>query len=85
MPPKYFGTVHLGSIRGFVASVSVGSTAFGPLLFATGVERTGSYTTVLLGSTVLPVAVLVAALVVRPPGGRGHAPEQPAAANLPSR
>lgn len=53
--PKYFGTKHLGSIRGFVASISVGSTAFGPLLFATGFEASGSYTSVLLGSVVLPM------------------------------
>ena len=63
--PRYFGTRHLGSIRGFVASVSVGSTAFGPVLFATGFQATGSYTPVLLGSAVAPA--VVAALLVKPP------------------
>jgi MFS family permease len=83
--PKYFGTMHLGSIRGFVASVSVGSTAFGPLLFATGFSATGSYTPVLLGSVALPVAVVVAALVVKPPRAEDHAAAPHAGASLPSR
>ena len=83
--PKYFGTKHLGSIRGFVASISVGSTAFGPLLFATGFEATGSYTTVLLGSVALPLAVVVAAVVVKPPRAGDHVPEPVAGSTLPSR
>jgi MFS family permease len=83
--PKYFGVKHLGSIRGFVASVSVGSTAFGPLLFATGFEATGSYTTVLLGSVALPLAVVAATVAVRPPRARDHVPEQPTGSTLPSR
>jgi MFS family permease len=83
--PKYFGTKHLGSIRGFVASISVGSTAFGPLLFATGFQATGSYTTVLLGSVVLPLAVAIAAIIVRPPRARNHVGERLHGSFLPSR
>ena len=83
--PKYFGTKHLGSIRGFVASISVGSTAFGPLLFATGFEMTGSYTTVLLASVVLPLAVVVATMLVSPPRARDHVLEQLDSSTLPSR
>ncbi|MFC5998639.1 MFS transporter [Quadrisphaera sp. GCM10027208] len=67
--PRYFGTAHLGSIRGFVDAVSVGSTAFGPLLFAVVHEATGSYGGALLGTAALPLAVAVAALAVRPPRG----------------
>jgi MFS family permease len=73
--PKYFGTDHLGSIRGLVTAVSVGSTAFGPLLFATGFQATGSYTTVLLGSVALPTAVAVAAVLVKPPRAGDHVPQ----------
>lgn len=83
--PKYFGTKHLGSIRGFVASISVGSTAFGPLLFATGFETTGSYTTALLGSIILPLGVAATAVVVRPPRAPHHVPEPLTGSTLPSR
>lgn len=65
--PAYFGVLHLGAIRGFVASISVGSTAFGPLLFALGHDLTGSYRGVVLLGAVLPVIVGVAGLVLRPP------------------
>jgi len=65
--PKYYGTAHLGAIRGFVVAVSVGSTAFGPFLFALVHEQTGSYTPALLGSALIPAAVALAALVTRPP------------------
>ncbi len=65
--PAYFGVLHLGSIRGFVASISVGSTALGPLLFSVGKEATGSFDDVILLSIVLPVAVAVASLIFRIP------------------
>ncbi|MFZ5847295.1 MAG: MFS transporter [Actinomycetota bacterium] len=83
--PRYFGTRHLGSIRGFVASVSVGSTAFGPVLFATGFQATGSYSTVLLGSATLPLAVVVAALVVKPPRAQDHVADESDGSTLTSR
>jgi hypothetical protein len=66
--PRVYGTAHLGSIRGLVAAFSVGSTAFGPLLFAVVREGTGSYAPALLGSAMLPLAVAAGALLVRPPG-----------------
>lgn len=65
--PACFGLLHLGAIRGFVASVSVGSTAFGPLLFALGHDLTGSYRTVVLLGAAVPVVVAVAGVVLRPP------------------
>jgi cyanate permease len=65
--PKYFGIRHLGSIRGFMASVGVGSTAFGPVLFAVTFEATGSYTAVLLGSSAMPLLVAVAAALTPTP------------------
>jgi cyanate permease len=85
--PKYYGTAHTGSIRGFVAAISVGSTAFGPLLFATVHDLTGSYTPALLGTAVLPIAVAAAAATVRPPrrpvpGSPG--PDLPTGAGLPA-
>ncbi|MFW6091732.1 MAG: MFS transporter [Actinomycetota bacterium] len=65
--PRYFGTRHIGSIRGILVALSVASTAFGPLLFASAKGLTGSYTAVLLASIPLPVLIVAAALVVRTP------------------
>jgi MFS family permease len=65
--PKYFGTRHLGAIRGPMASVGVGSTAFGPVLFAIAYEMTGSYGEVLLAGASLPLLVAVAACLTPSP------------------
>jgi MFS family permease len=65
--PAYFGTAHLGAIRGVVTAISVGSTAFGPLLYAFGRSMFGSYSTVLVATVVIPLAVAAAALMIGPP------------------
>lgn len=65
--PRYFGTRHIGSIRGLVASISVGGTACGPLLFAAVFDRVGSYAPVLLASAAVPVGIAVWAAVAREP------------------
>jgi MFS family permease len=74
--PRCFGLRHLGAIRGLVHSVTVGASAFGPLLLAAGRDQATSYRPVLLVLTTLPVAVVVAALLVRTPPpvppGREH-------------
>lgn len=70
MTPRLFGTGHLAAIRGVLTSISVGATAAGPLLFAAGRDWTGSYTAVLLASTVLPVAVMAAAVTTPLPAHR---------------
>lgn len=57
--PKLFGLRHVGAIRGVVTSVSVGSTAFGPLALSLGHDLTGSYVQVLLVLLALPVGVTV--------------------------
>lgn len=62
--PRYYGTRHIGSIRGFVTALGVGATAFGPLLFAWAFDAQGSYTTVLTASAALPMLIAAAALVV---------------------
>ncbi len=63
----YFGPRHIGAIRGVVTAISVGASAFGPLLFATLHDVTGSYSPALLGSLAFPAAVIVAALLVPTP------------------
>lgn len=64
MTPRLFGTKHLGAIRGTVTGVSVASTAFGPVWFAWFHDLTGTYTTVLLASTAIPAAIILAAVVI---------------------
>jgi MFS family permease len=78
--PRYFGTRHIGAIRGMVASISVGGTACGPLLFAAVFEQVASYTPVLLASMALPLAVGVWALVAHEPA----TPTGPAEVTLPT-
>jgi MFS family permease len=72
--PRYFGTRHIGSIRGLVTALGVGATAFGPLLFASVFDTQGSYTDVLLVSAVLPILIGMAAIAVPLPRG-DHAVE----------
>ncbi len=65
--PRYFGTAHLGAIRGAVHAVAVGATAFGPVAFALVDAATGHYRLALLGGAVLPLLVTVGALLVPTP------------------
>lgn len=65
--PKYFGTLHIGAIRGVVTGMTIAGTAIAPLAFAYVHDVTGDYTAILLWSCLLPVAVGVGAFVVRPP------------------
>jgi MFS family permease len=60
--PRLFGLRHLGSIRGVVTSISVASTAFGPLALSIGRDLTGGYVEVLLVLLVFPVAVAIMGL-----------------------
>ncbi|GAA4289068.1 MFS transporter [Georgenia daeguensis] len=69
----YFGTAHIGAIRGVSTTVSVGSTAFGPLALSLGAGLTGSYATAATLLAAVPAAVIVLALVVRPPARRRSA------------
>ena len=56
----YFGRTHIGSIKGFTATLTVAGTAFGPLIFALGNGWFGGYAPILLLSALPP---LLAALV----------------------
>jgi MFS family permease len=77
--PRYFGTLHIGAIRGVVTSVGIAGAAVGPVLFSLGRDVTGNYTAVLLASVAIPVVVALGALIVRLPrhgtpdsGGQAH-------------
>lgn len=65
--PRYFGTLHIGAIRGVVTSVGIAGAAVGPVLFSLGHDVTGNYIAVLLASVALPVLVAFGALLVRLP------------------
>lgn len=65
--PRFFGTLHLGSIRGLVMASSVAGTAFGPILLALGHAMSGSYVPVLRASLGLPAVVVALAVAARPP------------------
>src|SRR5690606_19462766 len=68
--PRYFGTRHIGAIRGLVASISVGGTACGPLLFAAVFDHLDSYTPALLVTAAIPIAIAIWALVAPEPDPR---------------
>ena len=65
--PRYFGTLHIGAIRGVVTSVGIAGAAIGPVLFSLFHDATGDYSAVLLVSTAIPAVVIVGALVIRLP------------------
>lgn len=65
--PRYFGTLHIGAIRGVVTAVGIAGAAVGPLAFSVIHDLTGDYTAVLLVSTVIPAAVILATVLVRLP------------------
>jgi len=65
--PQLFGLASLGEIRGVVNALSVGSTAFGPLVLSVGRDLTGSYLPVLLWLLVLPAAVVVLGMLAPDP------------------
>lgn len=60
--PRLFGTAHIGAIRGVVSGVTITCSAFAPLLYALFYSWTGSFEPVLWLSTLVPLAVMVAAL-----------------------
>ena len=78
--PRYFGTLHIGAIRGVVTSVGIAGAALGPVLFSVFHDVTGDYSAVLLASLVLPLAVIVGAFAVRLP--RHTAPDATGEAHL---
>lgn len=65
--PRYFGTHHLGAISGQNVSIMVVATSVGPLIFASSLERLGSYTPGLILSGIIPILVLIAATRVTNP------------------
>ncbi|GAB3669964.1 MFS transporter [Streptomyces sparsus] len=67
--PRYFGTAHLGAIRGGAHTITVGASAFGPLAVSIGRDLTGSYAPAMLAFAALPAAASIWVLCAREPTG----------------
>jgi len=65
--PKWFGTGHVGAIRGVATSIGVGASALGPLMVSLGLTITGSYPRTMLVLCVLPVMGAVAGFMAGAP------------------
>lgn len=65
--PRYFGTAHLGAIRGSAHTITVGASAFGPVAVSLGHDLTGSYPVTLLTLAAIPLAAVLAVAVARTP------------------
>lgn len=60
--PRMFGTLHIGSIRGVVMTMTVVGTAVAPFILSVGRDLTGSYLPVLQLLLALPILVTVVGL-----------------------
>lgn len=64
---RYYGTAHIGSIRGIAVGINLASTAIGPIALSIGRDLTGGFTTPALVFASIPLAVAIAAVFVREP------------------
>lgn len=80
---RYFGVRHIGSIRGVLVSINLAATAVGPIAFALLRDATGSFLSPAMMLATIPVAVIVATLLVPATNATGDAASP--AARPPSR
>ncbi|MEX2541706.1 MAG: MFS transporter [Trueperaceae bacterium] len=62
----YFGRRHLGVVRGFASTLSVGGSAAGPFLFALGFDLFDDQVTTLVVATAVPLVIAVTAPFLKP-------------------
>jgi MFS family permease len=67
---KYYGRLHLGSIKGATMLGLVGASAFGPYPLGLSLDYLGSYAPVLTGLLILPVSIGFASLLIKRPEKR---------------
>jgi MFS family permease len=67
---KYYGRLHLGSIKGVTMLGLVGASAFGPYPLGLSLDYLGSYDPVLTGLMILPVSIGFASLLIKRPEKR---------------
>ena len=63
--PKYFGTKHVGEIRGTFGAITMATAGFGPIVFE--VFQENSATALIVITAVAAVAISIASLVIRWP------------------
>lgn len=64
---RYFGTRHIGSIRGVATAINLASTAAGPLVLSVGRDLSGGYHLPVLCLAALPLGVGIVAIFARTP------------------
>lgn len=64
---KYYGRLHLGSIRGATMIGSIGGTALGPYPLGFSLDYLGSYTPILTGLLLLPVGIGITTFFINRP------------------
>jgi MFS family permease len=70
--PRYYGTAHLGRIRGALATVMVSASSVGPFILGLSVDWLGDYRPALLVFVVVALPFAGVAIFATPPG-RSHA------------
>lgn len=65
--PRYYGTTHIGKIRGSLATVLVSASSVGPFILGLCVDLTGSYNIALFAFMLLPLPMMLIALFATPP------------------
>ncbi len=73
--PKWFGTDHIGAIRGISHTVAVAASATGPLLLSIGNDLSDSYRPVLVICAVAIAAVAASTALVKDPVAPDPVPE----------
>jgi len=64
---RYYGTLHIGRIRGAMATVMVSASSTGPFLLGLCMDYLGSYDAALCGFTLTAVPLGLLALAAQPP------------------
>ena len=64
---RYYGRAHLGRIKGSMTTVMVGASAIGPFLVDGAHDLTGSYQSILLALSLMPLPLAIASLLATPP------------------
>ena len=65
LPPRWFGTEHIGAIQGFGTFTNVAATAIGPFGLSVVFGITGAYGPALALAATVPLAVFVAAVFTK--------------------
>jgi cyanate permease len=63
--PKYFGTKHVGEIRGMFGAITMAIAAFGPIMFEVLQENSAKVLVVILA--IAAVSIAIASLIIRSP------------------